>query len=190
MRLPWWLSGKESTCHCRRRGFDPWSRKIPHGVEQQSLRTTTAEPVLESLGAATTEARVPYSLCSTAREITAVRSPHTTTKEKPAQQWRLCTAKISKYIKTNKQKGLSWLPVSFWHFLCVTLSHNKPWARLPKWTLQVVCTSLDLRGKKGQGRDLRYNLPNRAQPGHALACIQILLLCPFSSEGHYLTQSV
>ena len=27
-RLPWWLSGKESTCQCRRRGFDPWVEKI------------------------------------------------------------------------------------------------------------------------------------------------------------------
>ena len=30
--LPKWLSGKESTCQCRRRrrhGFDPWVRKIP-----------------------------------------------------------------------------------------------------------------------------------------------------------------
>ena len=27
--LPWWLRGKESTCQCRRRGFDPWVRKIP-----------------------------------------------------------------------------------------------------------------------------------------------------------------
>ena len=26
--LPWWLSGKESTCQCRRNGFDPWIRKI------------------------------------------------------------------------------------------------------------------------------------------------------------------
>ena len=24
-----WLSGKESTCQCRRWGFDPWVRKIP-----------------------------------------------------------------------------------------------------------------------------------------------------------------
>ena len=28
--LPWWLSGKESACQCRRYGFDSWSRKIPH----------------------------------------------------------------------------------------------------------------------------------------------------------------
>ena len=28
--LPCWPSGKESTCQCRRHGFDPWSGKIPH----------------------------------------------------------------------------------------------------------------------------------------------------------------
>ena len=27
--LPWWLSGKEPTCQCRRRRFHPWVRKIP-----------------------------------------------------------------------------------------------------------------------------------------------------------------
>ena len=27
--VPWWLSGKESTCQCRRLGFNPWVRKIP-----------------------------------------------------------------------------------------------------------------------------------------------------------------
>ena len=26
--LPWWLSGKESACQCRRCGFDPWVGKI------------------------------------------------------------------------------------------------------------------------------------------------------------------
>ena len=26
--LPWWLSGKESTCQYRRCGFNPWVRKI------------------------------------------------------------------------------------------------------------------------------------------------------------------
>ena len=30
----WWLSGKESACQCRRPGFSPWSRKIPHAAEQ------------------------------------------------------------------------------------------------------------------------------------------------------------
>ena len=27
--LPRWLSGKESTCQCRRHRFDPWVGKIP-----------------------------------------------------------------------------------------------------------------------------------------------------------------
>ena len=27
--LPWWLSGKESFCQCRRLGLDPWDREIP-----------------------------------------------------------------------------------------------------------------------------------------------------------------
>ena len=26
--FPWWLSGKEPVCQCRRRGFDPWAVKI------------------------------------------------------------------------------------------------------------------------------------------------------------------
>ena len=27
--LPWWLSGREFACQCRRHGFDPWVGKIP-----------------------------------------------------------------------------------------------------------------------------------------------------------------
>ena len=27
--LPWWLSGEESACQCRRLGFSPWDGKIP-----------------------------------------------------------------------------------------------------------------------------------------------------------------
>ena len=45
-RLPWWLSGKESACQCRRHGFDPWSRKSSHATGQLSLCATTTEPVL------------------------------------------------------------------------------------------------------------------------------------------------
>ena len=33
--LPWWLSGKESACQCRRCGFNPWVRKIPWGRKEQ-----------------------------------------------------------------------------------------------------------------------------------------------------------
>ena len=44
--FPSWLSGKESTCQCRRQRFYPWSRKILLSVEQLRPCSTTAEPVL------------------------------------------------------------------------------------------------------------------------------------------------
>ena len=57
--LLWWLSGKKrkkkSICQCKTYGFDPWSGKIPHAMEQPSLWATAIEPVLKSLGAPTTE---------------------------------------------------------------------------------------------------------------------------------------
>ena len=43
-RLPWWLSGKESTC--RKQRLNPWSRKIPHAAEQLSPCDTTIAPLL------------------------------------------------------------------------------------------------------------------------------------------------
>ena len=43
--LPWWRSGWESACQCRGHGFKPWSRKIPHAVEQLGPWATTTEPV-------------------------------------------------------------------------------------------------------------------------------------------------
>ena len=42
--LPWWRSGWESACQCRGHGFEPWSGKIPHTVEQLGPWATIAEP--------------------------------------------------------------------------------------------------------------------------------------------------
>ena len=42
--LPWWRSGWESACRCRRHGFEPWSGKIPHAAEQLGRWATTTEP--------------------------------------------------------------------------------------------------------------------------------------------------
>ena len=42
--LPWWRSGWESACQCRGRGFEPWSGRIPHAVEQLGPWATTTEP--------------------------------------------------------------------------------------------------------------------------------------------------
>ena len=73
--VPWWLSGKESTCQCRRHGSDPWSGKITHATEQLSPCATTTEPVLWSPRVATTEAVRPRA--------------HALQQEKPAQQAHL-----------------------------------------------------------------------------------------------------
>ena len=35
--LSWWLSHKESAWQCRKNRFNPWSRKIPHAMDQVSL---------------------------------------------------------------------------------------------------------------------------------------------------------
>ena len=43
--LSWWRSGWESACWCRGHGFEPWSGKIPHAVEQLGPWATTTEPV-------------------------------------------------------------------------------------------------------------------------------------------------
>ena len=69
-------------------GFFPDLGRTPHAVEQLSSCATSTEPVPESPGAATTEARVPYSLCSEARKITAMRNqaPALCNYEKPSQQ--------------------------------------------------------------------------------------------------------
>ena len=40
-RTSWCFSVWESTCHCRRHGFHPWSGKIPRAVEQLSPCTQT-----------------------------------------------------------------------------------------------------------------------------------------------------
>ena len=44
--LPWWLSGKESACQCRRHGFGPWSGKIPQAMEQLRSCARTSGSVL------------------------------------------------------------------------------------------------------------------------------------------------
>ena len=63
--LPWWRSGWESACQCRGHGFEPWSGKIPHAVEQLGPWATTTEP-----------ARLELVLCNK-------RGPRTTMKSSP-----------------------------------------------------------------------------------------------------------
>ena len=86
--LPWWLSGRESTCQRRKHRFDLGFWKIPHAVEQLSPCATTVEPVLWSPGAATAESMCckygslpALEPCSAIGEATTVSSSHTATRE-------------------------------------------------------------------------------------------------------------
>ena len=67
--LPWWLSGKESACQCKRHEFSPWSGRIPDAVDVDqlslcvlqllSLCSRAQEPQLLSPRATITEAFMP-----------------------------------------------------------------------------------------------------------------------------------
>ena len=70
------LRGKASACQCRGQGIDPWSRKIPHVLEQLSPWATTTEPVLQGLGITATEPTCPRARAPK-REAPAMRSPRT-----------------------------------------------------------------------------------------------------------------
>ena len=67
LRLPWWSSDSESTCQCRRHGFNLWLGKILHAADQlnphvpqlRSLCSRAREPQLLSPRTATAEARSP-----------------------------------------------------------------------------------------------------------------------------------
>ena len=48
--LPWGLSGKESACQCRRRGFNPWVRKIPWKMATHSSTLALEIPWTEEPG--------------------------------------------------------------------------------------------------------------------------------------------
>ena len=43
--LPWWLSGKESACQCRRHRIDPWVRRLPGGGNGNPLHSCLENPM-------------------------------------------------------------------------------------------------------------------------------------------------
>ena len=93
----------KSACQCRGHGFDLWSGKIPHAVEQLSPWATA------------TEAPAPTAPCSTTREATVMRSPRTATKSSPRSpqldkarvQQRRTNAEGEHFL--NLDKSSSWV---------------------------------------------------------------------------------
>ena len=56
----------------QRHRFNPWSRRIPHAMEQLRPWATTTEPVLQSLGATVTE---PCAATAEARALQQAKPP-------------------------------------------------------------------------------------------------------------------
>ena len=88
--FPWWLSGKESTCQCRRHGFDPWSGKILRRRAGTPVRChlywiCVLEPTSHNYWALLQQLLKlsPPRACALQQEATAVRSLRTATKNSP-----------------------------------------------------------------------------------------------------------
>ena len=103
--LLWWLSGKEPVCQFRRPRFDPWSRRIPQSGWGHTPHYWTCTLELRRCNHWSPQI---LKLCSTMREATWMRSPHSTTgewlllaatREKPVQQWRPSISKNFKNVK-------------------------------------------------------------------------------------------
>ena len=129
---------------------NPWSRKIPRATEQLSLGATAIEPVLKTLGTATTEplshnteARGPQSLCSATREA----PPTTPQPQNSTQSLQLERSPSRKkepaQPKINKWKKFIYLFVCLYKntqiMTCWTRRHKVGWqvtpsaSRYPFW---------------------------------------------------------
>ena len=89
-QLPWWLSGKGSTCQCRRHRSNSWSGMIPHATEQLSLSAALLSPRsgAQELQRLSPHAREPV-LCNR-------RSPHSALESSP------CSLQLQKKLHSNK----------------------------------------------------------------------------------------
>ena len=99
MGFPWWLSGKESTCQCRKHGFEPRSRRIPHAAEQLSPC-----PTLLSLSARARESQLLKPEFPRAREAAATRSLSPKTRESSPCSPKLETAQHKDPAQPNVNK--------------------------------------------------------------------------------------
>ena len=93
------LSGKEFACQCRRHGFNPWSGKIPHDMEQLHQCATTTKPTHHRW-------RVAPTCC--------IGKPHSVTKTQHRQ-------------KKNKIKRMPSLP-PVWRWLRLPAPSKYPWS--------------------------------------------------------------
>ena len=122
--FPWWLSGKESACQCRRHGFDPWPRKIPHTTEQLTPFGKTTWPVLQSPRSTSREGTAVRSSCVSTREQALL----TPAREKPVQRQRPSTAKNKNLKEIYKLQKRACFP-----FLVLKIANKDPMKYMHIW---------------------------------------------------------
>ena len=116
VRLPWWLSSEESACSAGAVGSVPWSGRshVPRsdqGLAPQllSLCSRVWEAQLLSPHATTREAQMPYSLGSTARQTSIMRSAHTA-----LSRWR-SGKEFTRQCRNCRRPGFDpWVGKSHW----------------------------------------------------------------------------
>ena len=117
--LPWWSSGKESTCQRRGHRFDPQSRKIPHATGLLGQYTTTPEPMYHRACAPQQEKPPQWEACTLqSRVALAPPAPHPTpTTPRSLQLEKACTQQRPSAAKVNKKEGSYQMICSFWAHL-------------------------------------------------------------------------
>ena len=126
--------------------IDSWFGKTPNAARQLSPWATT------------TEAHGPESLCSTAREATAMRSPHSPQPEKASmQQCRPSVAKIKSinvFLKRVLDREMLWMPMPKHWGSSTDLHHGdegsgfRIWEKLPRECSSKESACQGRRGKR------------------------------------------
>ena len=112
-RLPWWYSGQESTCQCRRYGFNPWAWKISNAVEQLNPSNATTEACAPRACAPQQEKpRQPGQCCLNQKKPACSNKTQLNQKKKggfkrikPSQT--LCFYSLSLYIKPHQVEPIT-----------------------------------------------------------------------------------
>ena len=83
-----WLTSRESACQCRRRGFNPWVRKIPWRRKWQLQCSCLGNPTDRSLaGYSPWSCRVGHNLATKQQQIL-----------RPEQPWTVCVLALLKSL--------------------------------------------------------------------------------------------
>ena len=199
---PWWLGGKESACQCRRRGFDPWSRKIPYVTEQLSLFTTTIEPVLCNPGAATTEP----TCCSYWSPCTQTPMPHKRSRQnekllqpESSPQWpqlekNQCSNKDPAHLldhRKSKRIPEKHLLLLHWLYQSICVDHNKLWKILQEKGIpdHLTCLLRNLYSVQEAIVRTGHGTTNWFQTGKGVSQSYILSLCLFNLYAEYIMRN-